>query len=103
MALRKPKPGDKLAYFTKRTIGEKGKVMVWRFEGEELANIEYTCPFCGYQGEKQQKFERIKISIKDESGKRRQVQVFRFQCDNCGKNIDLEKWVKKGPGRRKKA
>ena len=75
--------------------------MVWVFEGEELANIEYTCPFCSHSGEKQQKFERVKVSKKDEKGKSKRVEVFRFQCDKCGANIDLEKWVKKGPGKRK--
>lgn len=95
MALKRPKPGDKLDYFTRRTI-DKGKAMVWKFEGEKLANIEYTCPYCNSKGEKQQKFERIRTSIVNEKGKRKRVEAFRFQCDSCGKDIDLVKWVKKG-------
>ena len=98
MALRKPSANDKLAYFTRRTIGQ-GKVAVWRFEGEELANIEYTCPHCGKSGEKQQAFERQKKRI-EIRGKKKSADVFTFACDSCGQNIDLEKWVKKGPGRK---
>lgn len=95
MALKKPQPGDKLAYFTRRAI-DNGKIMLWRLEGEELTNIEYTCPHCGHSGEKQQTFEEIKVSIKDEKGKRKTVRAFRFQCDKCGQNIDIVRWTKKG-------
>ncbi|MFH0869362.1 MAG: hypothetical protein V1839_03990 [archaeon] len=96
MALRKPGPDDKLAYFTKRTLGEKGKVMVWRFQNEEIANIEYTCPHCEKTGEKQQPFVREKMSVKDpKTGKSKKKDVFRFVCDFCSQNIDIEKWVKK--------
>ncbi len=102
MALRKPYPNDKLSYFTRRTLGDKGKVIVWRFEGEELANIEYTCPHCGSSGEKQQPFARQKKRM-EIAGKKKVVDVFTFTCDSCNQNIDLEKWGKKGPGRRKAA
>ncbi len=96
MALKKPGPGDKLAYFTRRTI-DKGKVILWRFEGDELTNVEYTCPHCGYNGETQQNFEEIKITITTEKGKKKRVRAFRFQCDKCGKDIDIVRWTKKGP------
>lgn len=100
MALRKPVAGDKLSYLTRRTIGT-GKAMVWKFEGEELANIEYTCPSCSKSGEKQQLFERVKAKILNEkTGKSKQGEVFRFSCDFCKANIDLPKWTKKGPGRK---
>ena len=102
MVLRKPTASDKLAYFTRRTLPNSGKATVWRFEGEELANIEYACPFCGKAGEKQQAFARVKAKILNEkTGKAKQGEVFRFQCDACNKDIDLPKWVKKGPGRKK--
>lgn len=93
MALRRPSQGDKLEYFTRRTIGS-GKAMVWRFAGEELANIEYTCPHCGHQGEKQQAFERVKKRM-EIRGKKKTVDAFVFMCDSCGKEIALEKWTKK--------
>jgi predicted RNA-binding Zn-ribbon protein involved in translation (DUF1610 family) len=77
--------------------------MVWRFDGEELANIEYACPHCGESGEKQQAFAREKKRITDEqTGKKKSAEVFIFSCDKCLKSIELPKWVKKGPGRRKK-
>jgi len=100
MSLRKPGPNDKLAYFTRRTF-DKGKVTVWRFEGESLANIEYTCPHCGKSGEKQQTFEREKKRI-EIGGKKKTKEVFTVVCDSCGKEIDLEKWVK-GMGGKKAA
>lgn len=101
MALRKPTAQDKLAYFTRRALPNGGKATVWRFEGEEIANIEYACPFCKNAGEKQQAFARVPARIVNEkTGKSKKGEVFRFQCDSCGKDIDLPKWVKKGPGRK---
>ncbi|MBS3064911.1 MAG: hypothetical protein J4451_00165 [DPANN group archaeon] len=99
MTLRKPGPGDKLAYFTRRTLAGNCAIMVWKFEDEDLANIEYTCPHCKKSGEKQQLFEREKKRM-EIKGKKKTVDAFTFACDNCGKEISLEKWVKKG---RKKA
>lgn len=102
MALRKPKLGDKLSYFTNRILeGGKGRAKVWRFEGEELANIEYKCPHCGFSGEKQQKFERRKIYTKDpKTGKRKKIDAFVFVCDRCKAEIKLEKWGR-GFGRKR--
>jgi len=101
MTLRKPGPDDKLAYFTRRTLGDKGKVMVWRFQGEELANIEYTCPHCEKTGEKQAVFERQKVAIKNENtGKSKKKEAFVMDCEHCNGKMVLEQWVKKG---RKKA
>ena len=98
MTLRKPGPGDKLAYFTRRKL-DKGNVVIWMFEGDELCNIEYVCPHCGHSGEKQAEFKREKVRM-EIKGKKKTVQAFIFTCDKCGKEIKLEKWTKKG---RKKA
>lgn len=95
MVLRKPGPGDKIAHFTRRAIG-KGKIMLWRFEGEDITNVEYTCPHCGHNGETQQTFEEIKITIITEKGKKKRVRAFRFQCEKCKKDIDIVRWTKKG-------
>lgn len=104
MALRRPTAQDKIAYFTKRTLGDKGKVMIWKFEGEDKFNIEYTCPHCCKQGEKQMQLERQRISIKDPiTGKRKSNKAYVFQCDACGKDIIVEQWAKAGPGRKKVA
>ena len=101
MTLRKPTATDKLAYFTRRTIGDKGKVMMWRFEGDDLTNLEYVCPHCCKTGEKRVQFERQKTTVKDkETGKSKRKNAFIFKCEHCEKDIVLEQWVKKGPGRK---
>ncbi|MEK6923296.1 MAG: hypothetical protein AABW84_01195 [Nanoarchaeota archaeon] len=99
MVLRKPGPNDKLAYFTRRTFGGNCSVIVWKFEGEDNANIQYTCPHCKNAGEKQQLFEREKKRM-EIKGKKKAVDAFTFTCDKCGKEISLEKWVK-GRGKKK--
>jgi predicted RNA-binding Zn-ribbon protein involved in translation (DUF1610 family) len=102
MALRRPTAKDKIAFFTRRTIGNKGKLMIWRFEGEDLFNIEYTCPNCGKSGEKQLVLERKKMSIKDPiTGKRKQKNAYVFACDYCKQDIIVEQWAKAMPGRKK--
>lgn len=104
MVLPKPKAGDKLNYFTSRKLENDGFARVWRFEGEDLVNIEYKCPSCKHSGEKQQVFERQKVSIKNpRTGKRKTVQAFVFKCDKCGHEIKLEKWGRGGPGKKKAA
>ena len=101
MALRKPGADDKLAYFTKRTLGDKGKVMMWRFAGEDMTNLEYVCPHCGKLGEKQVEFERQKVSVKDpKTGKSKRKNAFIFDCEHCSQKIVLEQWIKKGPGKK---
>jgi len=92
--LRKPKSIEELSYFTRRSLPNGGKVTVWVFKGEDIANIEYICPYCGYSGQKQKKFERVSVYRKIE-GKRKKVQVFKFNCDKCGKEIELEKWTRR--------
>lgn len=96
MALRKPTSQDKFAYFTKRTINS-GKIMIWRFEGENIFNIEYVCPYCNKSGEKQENLERQKIALK-ENGKRKQTKAYIVKCDFCGKEIIVEQWAKKRVG-----
>jgi len=44
-------------------------------EVEAVANVEYTCPHCGKQGELQAPFKRTK------------KKVFKFNCGFCGKQI----------------
>ena len=104
MALRRPQPGDKVNYFTNRVLDNgKGFAKVWRFEGEEKANIEYKCPSCGHAGEKQQVFEREKVSIiNPNTGKKKKADAFIIACDKCGAEMKLEKWTK-SMGRKKAA
>jgi len=105
MAFRRPQAGDKVNYFTNRVLENgKGYAKVWRFEGEEKANIEYKCPSCGHAGEKQQVFERVKVTIiKEKTGKKKKMDAFVFACDKCGAEMKLEKWTKSMPGKKKAA
>jgi len=97
MVLRKPTSQDKLSFFTRRAIGE-GKIMIWQFEGENIFNVEYTCPNCKKSSEKQMELERQKVSIKDEKGKRKRVNAYIIKCDFCGYDIIVEQWAKRFPG-----
>ena len=101
MALKRPTAQDKIAFFTRRSLGDKGKVMIWRFEGDEKFNIEYVCPHCGKTGEKQVEMEREKVSIKDpETGKRKRKNAYLIPCDYCQQDMIIEQW-KAGPGKKK--
>ena len=65
------------------------------YEEKLTVNIKYTCPFCKYEGETQIPFKRKKISrIKEDTGKRESVDSLRFQCEKCGKDIDITKKMK---------
>ena len=65
------------------------------YEETLTANIEYVCQHCSYSGEIQISFKRKKIQIFDEeSGKKFTVEGLRFQCEKCGKNIDVTKKMK---------
>lgn len=44
------------------------------------ANIEYTCPYCGNKGSKQEPFVRTKAARK-----------LTFSCDKCGKTLEVPK------------
>jgi|GEM_PF-2342735 len=102
MVLKRPQPGDKIIFFTKRALGDKGHITIWRFDGDMRYNIEYTCPHCGKPGEKHQELEREKVSQKNpETGKRKTKKAFVIQCDSCNADIIVEQWAKSGPGKKK--
>jgi predicted RNA-binding Zn-ribbon protein involved in translation (DUF1610 family) len=104
MALRRPQPGDKVTFFTKRALGDKGKITIWKLESDSQYSIEYICPHCGKSGEKQETLERQKVSQKNpETGKRKTIKAFIIKCDSCGKDIIIEQWAKAGPGKKKAA
>lgn len=104
MTLKRPQPGDKVTFFTKRALGEKGKITIWKLEGDDKYSIEYTCPHCSKSGEKQQGLERQKVSQKNpETGKRKTIKAFVFKCDSCGQDIVVAQWAKGGPGKKKAA
>src|SRR3989344_670912 len=60
------------------------------YENSLTANIQYTCQYCGNQGEIQSQFKRKKVQIFDEVKlKKKTFESLRFQCQKCGKNIDI--------------
>jgi len=65
------------------------------YEKGLTVNIIYTCPHCKFESETAIPFHRKKVQILDEeSGKKKAVEVLRFQCGKCGKDIDITKKMK---------
>jgi len=64
--------------------------------GETLtANIIYTCPHCGHKAETSIPFKRKKAKIFYEAeAKQKTVELLRFPCGKCGKNVDITKKMK---------
>ncbi len=55
------------------------------YEESLTANIEYICPYCKFKGKIQIPFQRKKI---------KSVESLRFQCQKCGKDIDITRKMK---------
>jgi len=69
---------------------EKGE-----YEDTLTASITYRCPHCQAEGEAQIPFKRKKIQlVNEETGKKKAVDALRFQCEKCGKDIDVTKKMK---------
>lgn len=65
------------------------------YEKGLTANIKYTCPHCKFEGEAQIPFIRKKVQIlNEETQKKKPVEVLRFQCGKCSKDIDITKKMK---------
>ena len=70
------------------------------YENTLIANILYTCQYCSYEGEIQIPFKRKRVKIKEEDlndgepRKAKVVDALQFQCQKCGKNIDVTKKMK---------
>ena len=65
------------------------------YEDTLTANIQYTCQYCSHNGELQVPFKRRKVQIVDEVKlKKKSIESLRFQCQKCGKNIDITKKMK---------
>jgi len=57
--------------------------------------IMYTCPYCTHEGECAVPYVRVRVSRFDEKKKKRvSMDAVRFQCQNCGENIDITKKMK---------
>ena len=65
------------------------------YEKGLTANIKYTCPYCKFESETQIPFHRKKVQVFDEEKKKKKtLEVLRFQCGKCGRNIDITKKMK---------
>ncbi len=65
------------------------------YEDTLTCNIKYTCLYCDHEDETQAPFKRKKVSVLDEeTGKKTSLEVIRFQCKKCSKNIDITKKMK---------
>jgi predicted RNA-binding Zn-ribbon protein involved in translation (DUF1610 family) len=65
------------------------------YEKGLTANIKYICPHCKAEGETQVPFQRKKVQVFDEEEqKKKSIEVLRFQCGKCSKNIDITKKMK---------
>ena|SRR3989344_1085682 len=66
-----------------------------KYENSLNISIRYTCPHCNNMGEVEIPFHRKKVRIFDEKEqKKKTVELVRFQCEKCGKNIDITKKMK---------
>ena len=63
------------------------------YEETLFAEANFTCPHCGEQGEARIPFQRKKITVIDEKGKKTRIEVLRFPC-KCGKTVDVSKKMK---------
>ena len=73
------------------------------YEETLTTNVQYTCPYCSHAGEIQIPFKRKKVKIKAEdranggelsTAKDKTVDSLRFDCQKCGKHIDITKKMK---------
>jgi len=89
MKVKKPESIEECDYFLKEFLyprgsaEPKGKFFAWVFKGENRANIEYICPYCGYVG-------YIQLDSKRPP--------YKWRCENCGKQLvgdRIKKTVKK--------
>ena len=90
MTLNMPNSMDECIYFTRRTLGENGKIVAWVYKKEcpqchkakmgkpigdkgkvAIRAKEYTCPGCGYTEEKQEHEESLMVDVM-------------YTCPECG-------------------
>ncbi len=118
MALQQPKSVEECLYFSRRKLGEKGKVVAWAFRKEcpkchkalmkkpNKRAAEYVCPECGYSEPKTEHEAGIVLNVEyvcPECGhagettteyKRktwRGVKAYVFTCANCKAKLGITK------------
>ena len=68
---------------------------IQEYEDTLTISIQYTCPYCSHQDEAQQPFKWKKAKVLDEeSGKSATLNLIRFQCSKCSKDINVTKKMK---------
>lgn len=65
------------------------------YEDTLTANIQFTCPKCGFSGDHQMSFKRKKVKLFDEeAGKEVKADALVFNCPKCGQQIAVTKKMK---------
>ncbi len=93
----KPRDKGKVKLRAKEYVCPECDYTVEKDEYEETltANIIYTCPHCGFEGETQIPFKRKRIQlVNEETGKKKAADALRFSCEKCKENIDVTKKMK---------
>ncbi|HLD15649.1 MAG TPA: hypothetical protein VJB94_03675 [Candidatus Nanoarchaeia archaeon] len=73
----------------------KYSASIQEYEDTLTANIIYTCPKCGNNGEIQIPFKRKKIKMfNEELQKEISADALQFQCQKCSKKINVTKKMK---------
>jgi|TARA_Y100000310_G_scaffold159627_1_gene159252 predicted RNA-binding Zn-ribbon protein involved in translation (DUF1610 family) len=87
------KPKTRADYY--ECPGCKHTIPKEEYEETLTANIKYTCPHCSNEDAIEVPFKRKKIRIlNEETQKKKSVEALRFQCQKCGKDIDVIKKMK---------
>lgn len=86
-----------LEYITTRELQGKvgGKIRIFKLREEAGANIEYTCPECGFSEKRKENWAE---PFTQGTGSK---QTFSFSCGKCGFKIKLLK-LKKEAAKKKK-
>jgi len=89
--LKEPESMEECEYFSRRSLENGHKAVVWVPKGTMTMNVNYDCFKCGHEG-----------SITDEYGL-----PYTFYCESCGEEIKIQplkgkaKGVKKKPKKKK--
>ena len=75
-------------FLDRRAISEKRE-----YEETLTAGVEYQCPECKHEGEKEVPFKRKKVEG---------VDTLRVECDKCKAKIDITKKMKEKKGKKGK-
>lgn len=91
-----PKTGKVKTRATEYVCPECGHTMQKQeYEDTLTINIEYACPHCGNKSDTQVPFTWKKTRIENpETGKKKTIDVIKFSCDKCKKELHLARKMK---------